>query len=507
MNCKRYFTGALAAFMVAGSAFVAYADGPVSGTDPAGLTSAPGEYVGTGAENAESATENAPAAAETQAEGPQTIAAGTQEQGNISQTVTAGTTNSSPVSQTEAADTSASGNTVTAGSSTVTAGSSTITAGGNTSSGSQTVSAGTQAAGPAAGLSSGTLTAGSGQALSGMTGPSGVAIPAVIGAGDISFAGQLTDPIVKVTEKYSYDQMCSDINSLKARYGNHLQVNTIGSTVDGRTLYEMVIGNQNASKHVLIHAGIHAREYMTPLLVMKQAEHLLSFYDSGNYQGRSLNDILSGVAIHIVPMVNPDGITISQFGVSALRSSDLRQVVNQCYAQDKADGRTSQSFDRYLTLWKANGRGVDLNQNFPALWDSITTGPSHASYANYKGTSALSEPESQALANLANSRTWAATISYHSMGNLVYWDFAGNKVAEQSKALANLVTGLNGYRTNGSSGKGGFKDYVQTKDNPIPSLTIEVGSVSCPMPVSEFGNVWNSNQAVLAAVAAYVADH
>ena len=44
MNCKRYFTGALAAFMVASSAFMAYADGPVAnGADPAGLTSAPGQ--------------------------------------------------------------------------------------------------------------------------------------------------------------------------------------------------------------------------------------------------------------------------------------------------------------------------------------------------------------------------------------------------------------------------------------------------------------------------------
>lgn len=380
-----------------------------------------------------------------------------------------------------------------------------MTAGGTSSSGS-TVTAGGQT-GPAAGSSSGTITVGSGKASGNIAGTGSVSVPAVVGAGDISYAGQLSNPIVSVVEKYSYDQMSSDINRLKASYGSHLQVNTIGTSLDGRNLYEMIIGNPTASKHILIHAGIHAREYMTPLLVMKQAEHLLAFYDSGSYQGRPLSDILAGVAIHIVPMVNPDGITISQFGVSALRSADLRQIVNQCYAQDRADGRTTQSFDRYQALWKANGRGVDLNQNFPALWETITTGPSHASYANYKGTSALSEPESQALANLANSRNWELTISYHSMGNLVYWDFAGNKVAEQSKALANLVTSITGYRTNGSSGKGGFKDYVQTKDNPIPSLTIEVGSVACPMPVSEFGNVWNSNQAILAALAAYTADH
>ena len=500
MNCKRYFTGALAAFMVASSAFMAYADGPVTkGTDPAGLTSAPGETIGAGNETAGEAAETVAAApaAEAQSSNTTVTAGGTTAFDNSaagSGTVTAG---SSTVA--------AGSGTVTAGSSTVAAGSGTVTAGGALSSGS-TVTAGGQA-GPVAGGSSGIITAGSGKAAGASSGPAGVVVPSVIGAGDLSFAGQLTDSIVKVVEKYSYDQMSRDISSLKSRYGSHMQVNTIATSLDGRSLYEIIIGNPNASKHILIHAGIHAREYMTPLLVMKQAEHLLAFYDSGSYQGRKLSDILAGVAIHIVPMVNPDGITVSQFGVSALRSADLRRIVSQCYAQDQADGRTTQSFERYQALWKANGRGVDLNQNFPALWDSITTGPSHASYANYKGTSALSEPESKALADLANSTNWTMTISYHSMGNLVYWDFAGNKVAEQSKALAELVTGITGYRTNRSSGKGGFKDYVQIKDSPIPSLTIEVGSVACPMPASEFGNVWNSNQAILAALAAYAADH
>lgn len=492
MNCKRYFTGALAAFMVASSAFMAYADGPsTTGSDPSGLTSAPGEVSGTeAAQTSAAATE---AAMPTSSGESSTVTAG-------SSTVTAGVTTGGNAEVTIQNTVTAGESSTAAGSGTVTAGSSTVTVGSGTAvSGSQT---GSSVVGPA-----GSITVGNGMTSGGVTAPGGVNVPAAVGAGDISFAGQLTDPIVTVTDKYSYDQMSSDISKLKSRYGNHLKVNQIGTSLDGRTLYELVIGDINASKHILIHAGIHAREYMTPLLVMKQAEHLLAFYDSGSYQGRSLSNILPGVAIHIVPMVNPDGITISQFGVSALRSADLRQTVNQCYAQDLADGRTTQSFDRYQALWKANGRGVDLNQNFPALWETITTGPSHASYANYKGTGALSEPESQALANLANSRSWTMTVSYHSMGNLVYWDFAGNKVSAQSKALADLVTGIAGYRTSGSSGKGGFKDYVQIKDDPIPSITIEVGSVSCPMPVSEFGNVWNSNQSILAALATYAADH
>ena len=232
MNCKRYFTGALAAFMVASSAFMTYADGPVTmGTDPAGLTSAPGESTGAG--NA------APAAQET-------VQAASEAQSNASQTVTAGgqTSGSTPAL-----------------------------------SGSQTTGSGV--------VTSGVITAGSGQAGPGSGPGSSISVPAVVGAGNISFAGQLSSPIVKVVDKYSYDQMTKDINSLKSRYGSHMQVNSIGTSLDGRTLYEMIIGNPNASKHVLIHAGIHAREYMTPLLVMKQAEHLLAFYDSGAYQGRT----------------------------------------------------------------------------------------------------------------------------------------------------------------------------------------------------------------------------
>lgn len=324
--------------------------------------------------------------------------------------------------------------------------------------------------------------------------------------GTSAFAGTVTDPIVKVAEKYTYDQMSQDIQKLSTRYGSHMKVNVIGTSLDGRNLYEIVVGNQNAPKHILIHAGIHAREYMTPLLVMKQLEYGLAFYDSGSYNGTPLSQLFNQVAIHYVPMVNPDGISISQFGESGIRSETLRQQIRQCYENDKELGRTSSTYERYLLYWKADARGTDLNQNFPADWDQVSSSPK-PSYGTYKGTSSLSEPESQALANLALSRNWALTISYHSMGNLIYWDYAGNKVKETSKALADLMASKTGYRLGGSSGHGGFKDWVQIKDSPIPSVTIEVGSVTCPMPVSEFPAVWQHNKEVWVSAMEFAIQH
>lgn len=330
-------------------------------------------------------------------------------------------------------------------------------------------------------------------------------LPSIPGRVDY-FSQPVSRPTVQVTDKYSYDQMVKDIQSLSNRYGNLMKTNVIGTSLDGRSIYEVIIGNPDAGKHVLIHAGIHAREYMTPLLVMKQLEYGLEYYSTGNYEGQPLSNIFNQVAIHYVPMANPDGTTISQFGISGIRSEQLRQTIQNCYATDLSLGRTSADFDRYLTYWKANGRGVDLNQNFPANWDQVSSS-AYPSYATYKGTEALSEPESQALANLVNSRAWAATVSYHSMGDIIYWDYAGNLQYDRSNDLANLIAASTGYRPAGSSGNGGFKDWTQIKENPIAGVTIEVGRVACPIPISEYDRIWFENKMVWAAVAKYVMEH
>ena len=305
-----------------------------------------------------------------------------------------------------------------------------------------------------------------GPGVSGSGGGPGMSGGAVISDGTDGFAGTVSSPLVKVAEKYTYDQMSQDIQELASRYSSLMKVNTIGTTLDGRNLYEVVVGNINAEKHVLIHGGIHAREYMTPLLIMKQLEYGLAFYGTGSYEGRLLSDLFNKTAIHYVPMVNPDGITISQSGIGGIRSEELRRTIEQCYQNDLAQGRTSAAMERYLNYWKANGRGVDLNQNFPADWEEVTSSDM-PSYATYKG----------------------------------------NTVSAQSQELANAVSAKTGYRLAGSSGHGGFKDWLQIKENPIPSLTIEVGSVSCPMPLTEFTDVWNKNQEVWAAVLKWAAEH
>ena len=90
----------------------------------------------------------------------------------------------------------------------------------------------------------------------------------------------IDNPIVQPVEKYTHQQMEADIQSLKNLYGDRLQVNTIGWSRDGKAIYEIIVGNIDAPKHVLLQGAIHGREYMTPLLMMNQVEMALANYDT-----------------------------------------------------------------------------------------------------------------------------------------------------------------------------------------------------------------------------------
>ncbi|MDO5416102.1 MAG: M14 family zinc carboxypeptidase [Lachnospiraceae bacterium] len=313
---------------------------------------------------------------------------------------------------------------------------------------------------------------------------------------DAQIADVTNDPIVVTTEKYSYDQMVNDMNRLKQRYGNRIRVNGIGTSLDGRTIFDCIVGNPSASKHILVQGGIHGREYLNPMLIMQQMEMALANYDSGSIKGQSLSGLFQQVAIHFVPMSNPDGVSISQFGFEGIRSQELKDIISTSYVMDTAAGRTTADLGTYLSKWKANGRGVDLNLNFDALWNDVYTAE-FPSYSGYKGTAPGSEPEAQALMNLYNnpSYPWKAVVNYHSMGDVIYWDILGNKVQPESSELANLMSAVTGgYRILPSEGGGGFKDWIQLGGRPVPSVTLETGKVACPIPLSEYGTIWSQNR-------------
>ena len=290
-------------------------------------------------------------------------------------------------------------------------------------------------------------------------------------------------------QKYSYSEMRQDIKQLKNTYANYVQVNIIGKSNDNRNMYDVVIGNPNAKKSMLVVSSIHAREYMTAQLSMAQIEHYLKNYN-GKIDGVSVKSVLSKVNIHYIPMANPDGVTISQFGISKIKDRKLREALKKM----PGASRTS--------TWKANARGVDLNRNNDAFFIA-NYGGSRGS-EGYSGPKALSEPETRAIAKLLkklkNKKTLTSVVNYHAMGSIVYGDSSGG-VRKSTSKMYSLARGITGYADSKGAASGGksvgnLREYVMYKIK-VPSITLEIGVNGCPLPISQFSGIWRRNHSLV----------
>ena len=295
---------------------------------------------------------------------------------------------------------------------------------------------------------------------------------------------------------YTYGEFQRDMAALQNNAGTALRVDEIGQTVDGNKLYDFRVGNPAAERHLLVFGGIHAREYITAQLVMRQLVQLLSDQSTnGSYENIAVRELLSNTEIHFIPMANPDGISISQLGLEGLHTEAVRETVRQIAAKD---GKALT--ESYLRQWKSNANGVDLNRNFDARWESYNDHLGHASADHYKGTAPECELESKALADLTRQFQFDATLSYHTQGEVIYWNFGQEgELKNMSLLLANRVSELTGYRLDGNFqalDTAGYKDWAISKLG-IPSLTIEAGHGGNPVDPAQMDAIWRENRDVV----------
>lgn len=301
-------------------------------------------------------------------------------------------------------------------------------------------------------------------------------------------------------EPYTYMELCEDVTLLSYAYPEIISVTWEGKSADGREIPAILFGNPEAEQTVFIQAAIHGREHLTTLLVMEQLENYAKNYETGSYNGVAYRDIFSKVALLVVPMANPDGVSVSQIGPGAIRSEELRALVESFYERDGAGVDREYFYRRY----KANANGVDLNRNFAYGWEEYG-GTKVPAADKYKGETPGSEPETKLLMELTTSRNTAAALSYHATGSVLYWDFGqSGALREQCLSFVETVHDLTGYRivyaSSDKQDEAGYCEWVVGIEG-IPEVTIEIGTVEAPLPISEFAGVWKRNQDVPAAVA------
>jgi len=302
---------------------------------------------------------------------------------------------------------------------------------------------------------------------------------------------EITD-VVKGKKEYTYLMMERELKALEKAYPELVELHSIGKSEYERELYALAIGKGSAT--VFINASHHAREYFTTAIVMNQIQDLLI----RQAKEAEVSDLLEHVTIWVVPMVNPDGVSLVQKGPEAF-PKEIQQTLLQMNK-----GNTN------FNSWKANAKGIDLNRQYPANWNNIKNNAGKASAMNYKGSKPLETKENQALIKLTYEINPQIAISNHSTGRIIYWNFHTPELHYKRDArLASELSKLTGYslvKPSANPSGGGYTDwFIQTFGKPAFTPEMAPYNNGEPVATKYFEDEWRRHRNVMvwAAESAY----
>lgn len=300
----------------------------------------------------------------------------------------------------------------------------------------------------------------------------------------INIPQRVVAPVIRGRRTYDYNALRQDLATLKDIYPFMIR-RQIGSSVMGKEISELQIGR--GLKRVHFNASFHANEWITtPILMQTVNEYLLALTNNYAIRGRAMLPFYYSVLLSIVPMVNPDGVDLVIHG--APRQEPYRSQVLSI---------NSGSSD--FSLWKANIRGVDLNNQYPAFWErEAAEGPWQPSPRDFPGYAPLTEPEAISMANLVRESNFTRLLSYHTQGKVIYWGFMGMEPPESETIVAEFAR-VSGYQPiRYIPSYAGFKNWF-IQEWRRPGFTVELGRGVNPLPINQFDEIYEENLGIFLA--------
>lgn len=279
------------------------------------------------------------------------------------------------------------------------------------------------------------------------------------------------------------------VQGLSARYP-FLDTGSIGSSVLGKPLQLLRFGR--GQRAVFYNGAHHANEWITSPLLLLWLERLADAYVHGRrIAGASATDLFERVTLHMVPMVNPDGVDLVTGEIAPGSEAYVAALALNGSARD------------FPANWKANICGVDLNLQYPAGWEEarrikFAQGYTRPGPRDYVGLAPLTQPESRAMYDYTLGNRFALTLSYHTQGRVIYWKYNGFEPAG-SEAIGRQMASLSGYSlelTPPDSAYAGYKDWFIQQFNR-PGYTIEAGQGAAPLPLSQLPEIYRDNESLL----------
>lgn len=295
---------------------------------------------------------------------------------------------------------------------------------------------------------------------------------------------RVTWRIVEGKTNYTYESMIADINRLTTVYP-FLFRRSIGSSVMGKAIPEIKVGRGIETVHA--NASFHSNEWITtPIMMTFLNDYLLALTNQVPIRGLNMLPYYNSKTLSLVPMVNPDGVNLVINGPPAVEPYNSRVL-------EINNGSTN--FDN----WKANINGVDLNNQFPAKWEIEKERKEQApAPANYPGPEPLSEPESQAMAQLTRQSEFSRALAFHTQGEVIYWGFEGLEPPEAETIVQEFgrVSGYVPIQTVDSYA--GYKDWF-IQEWRRPGYTVELGQGVNPLPLAQFDEIYQETLGIFLA--------
>ncbi|PWA13328.1 peptidase M14 [Pueribacillus theae] len=295
---------------------------------------------------------------------------------------------------------------------------------------------------------------------------------------------RITWRLIDGKKNYDYETLVRDIRMLLTVYP-FIQQGSIGNSVMQKQIPEMIVGT--GPKKVHVNGSFHANEWITTSILMTFLnDYLLALTNQTCIRNVPSLSLYEKTFLSIVPMVNPDGVNLVLYGPPDEEpyKSNVLKLNNG---------------SKEFSGWKANIRGIDLNNQFPARWSiEKERKPKEPGPRDYPGQKPLSEPESIAIANLTKRRNFDRVLAFHSQGKEIYWGFEGFEppIAETIVSEFARASGYKPVRYLDSYA--GYKDWF-IQEWKRSGFTIEVGMGVNPLPLLQFDEIYYDNLGILLA--------
>jgi g-D-glutamyl-meso-diaminopimelate peptidase len=277
---------------------------------------------------------------------------------------------------------------------------------------------------------------------------------------------------------YDFSMLMKDVDELRSH--SIVRVHEIGQSVLNKPIVELQIGEGETYVHM--NASFHANEWITSAVVMAFVNDYVQALKNKNHLFEyDVQQLYKKTTLSVVPMVNPDGVDLVLHGKKAAQHHE-DEVLHINEGNDD------------FSQWKANIRGVDLNNQFPAKWEVEKERkiPKAPAPRDFPGSLPLTEPEAQAMAELTIKRDFFKVLAFHTQGKEIYWGYEQCEPLEAEEEV-NEFAKWSGYTpVRYIDSHAGYRDWF-IFNWKRRGYTIELGEGVNPLPFSQFQSIYNDS--------------